>query len=168
MAQAEYAYSDSPNRSTGKSPFQIVYGMHPRGVHELCDLGSTERRSVDGEEFANAIHVVHEEVRQKLQRSSLRYKARADLKSKEVNFEEGELVMVYLSKDRFPRGTYNKLKWKKIGPCKILRKFSSNSYELEFPSDVGISPIFNVSDLYLYHADESRHSIASREAIPEA
>ena len=34
------------------SPFQIMYGMHPRGVYELCDLGQLENRSVDGEEFA--------------------------------------------------------------------------------------------------------------------
>jgi hypothetical protein len=35
LPQAEFAYNDSPNRSTGKIPFQIVYGMHPRGISEL-------------------------------------------------------------------------------------------------------------------------------------
>ena len=39
LAQAEFTYIDSPNRSTGMSPFQIIYGMHPRGVYELRDLG---------------------------------------------------------------------------------------------------------------------------------
>jgi hypothetical protein len=39
---------------------------------------------------------------------------------------------------------------KEIGPCKILRKFDAKSYEIELPDDVGISPIFNVSDLYPY------------------
>jgi len=39
LAQSEYAYNDSPNRSTGQSPFHIVCGMHPRGVPELRDLG---------------------------------------------------------------------------------------------------------------------------------
>jgi hypothetical protein len=38
LPQAEFAYNDSPNRSTGKSPFQILNGMQPRGVSELRDL----------------------------------------------------------------------------------------------------------------------------------
>ena len=54
--------------------------------------------------------------------------------------------MAYLKKER----TYNKLKLKKIGPCKVLRKFSANAYEIELPSDLQISPIFNVLDSYLF------------------
>ena len=80
LAQVEYAYNDSPNRSIGKSPFQIVYGMHPRGVHELRDLGTAERRSADGEKFVDAIQELHEEVKQKLQDNNLRYKAKSYLK----------------------------------------------------------------------------------------
>jgi hypothetical protein len=47
------------------------------------------------------------------------------------------------------------LKMKKIGPCKILRNFDANAYEIELPYDVGISPIFNISDLYPYKGDEA-------------
>jgi hypothetical protein len=39
---------------------------------------------------------------------------------------------------------------KKTGPCKILRNFDANAYEIELPDGVGISPIFNVVDLYPY------------------
>ena len=36
------------------SPFQFVYGMHPRGVYELRDLGKQKKRSAKGEDFAVA------------------------------------------------------------------------------------------------------------------
>ena len=55
LAQAEFSYNDSPNISTGMSPFQIPYGMHLRGVCELHDLGQLEKRSADGEEFTTRI-----------------------------------------------------------------------------------------------------------------
>ena len=58
--------------------------------------------------------------------------------------------MVYLRKERFPAKTYNQLKMKKIVPCRIVRNFSSNAYEIELPKGIGISPIFNVADLYPY------------------
>ena len=59
------------------------------------------------------------------------------------------MVLAYLKRDKCPKGEYNKLKMKKIGPCRILIKFSMNAYELEMPTRVGISPIFNIVDLYL-------------------
>ena len=52
LAQAEFAYNDTPNWSTGMIPFQIVFGMHPRGVYELRDLGKQEVTSAKDEKFA--------------------------------------------------------------------------------------------------------------------
>jgi hypothetical protein len=51
-SQEEFAYNDLPNRSTRKSPFQILYGMQPRGVSQLRDLGKSEIRSTGAEDFA--------------------------------------------------------------------------------------------------------------------
>ena len=44
---------------------------------------------------------------------------------------------------------------KKIGPYRILRKFSSNSYEIELPEGIGIYPIFIVVELYPYKETEA-------------
>jgi hypothetical protein len=77
---------------------------------------------------------------------------------KEIQFEVGDLVLAHLRREIFPRGTYNKLKMKKIGSCKILRKFEANAYEIELLDGVGISPIFNVAYLYPYKEDETERS----------
>jgi hypothetical protein len=62
---------------------------------------------------------------------------------------------------------------KKIGPRKILRKFGENAYELELPEDVGILPIFNIADLYLYwedgtKGDEDQRKIQWEKHMPVA
>ena len=93
-----------------------------------------------------------------MQNSSQEYKRRVDQQHKELQFKVGDQVLAHLKKERFPRGTYNKLKMKKIGPCKILRKFDANAYETELPDDVGISPIFNASELYPYRKDDTEGS----------
>ena len=51
------------------------------------------------------------------------------------------------------RGTYDKLRYKKIDPCKILRKINVNAYKVDFPPNLDICHVFNVSDLYIFHAD---------------
>ena len=60
--------------------------------------------------------------------------------------------MVHLRKERFPVGTYNKLKMKKFGPCNIVKRHDSrNAYEVELPTDLNISPLFNISNLTEYY-----------------
>jgi hypothetical protein len=156
LPQAEFAYNDSVNWSTGRSPFQIVYGMQPRGFSKLRDSEQTATSSAGAGEFAEAMKELHSQVKERLLKSSQEYKRRADQHRRQLQFEVGDLVLVHLRKERFPRGTYNKLKMKKIGPCQVLKKMGENAYEIELLDGIEISSIFNVSDLYPYGAGEAK------------
>ena len=128
--------------------------MHPRGIFELRDLEQIATRSASADDFAEAMKELHNQVRERLQKSSQEYKQRADQHRRELQFEVGDLILAHLRKERFPRGTYNKLKMKKIGPCRIIRKFGTDAYEIESPDGIKIYPIFNISDLYPYKYEE--------------
>ncbi|GAV79561.1 hypothetical protein CFOL_v3_23026, partial [Cephalotus follicularis] len=103
-------------------PFEAAYGCKPQNVLDLVPLPQEARVSEEGEAFLEHVR-------------------------NEVQFARGDFVMVYLKKERHPKVTYHKLKTRKIGPCKILKKISSNAYVVELPYDLQINPIFNAVDL---------------------
>jgi hypothetical protein len=120
----------------------------------LRDLEKSEFRSVGAKDFAVEMQELHSKIKERLKNSNQEYKHRVDQHRKEIQFEVRDLVLAHLWKERFLRGTYNKIKMKKIGPCNILRKFEANAYEIELSNGVGISPIFNMADFYPYRADK--------------
>ncbi|GLJ08685.1 hypothetical protein SUGI_0093660 [Cryptomeria japonica] len=148
--QAKYAYNDSVNQSTGKSPFEVVYGMNPRGIVELRDITNLQPRSGTTDGMAQSMKEVHEQVRKALQDTSQKVKARVDATKRDVHFSIGDYVMVHLNKARLQKGVPSKLQMRRIGPCKILAKYGSNAYKVDLPIDVSLSPIFNVTYLIYF------------------
>jgi hypothetical protein len=140
-----------------------MYGMKPRGLYELRDLEQYEFKSVGAKDFAGKMQELHSKIKERLQSSNQEYKHKEDQHRRDFQFEVGDFILAHIRKEIFPRGMYNKLKMKKIGSCKILRKFEENDYEVEFLDVVGISPIFNIADLYPYRADEAGESKSQRE-----
>jgi hypothetical protein len=64
LAQEEFAFNNPMNMSTGKSPFEIVYGIQPRGIKELRDLNQEEFKSAGAEYFAIEMQKLHDRVRE--------------------------------------------------------------------------------------------------------
>ena len=78
LAQAKFAYNNFVNRSIGKTPFEIVTGMQPRGVSNLRDVAGEEKKSVAGEKFADFMESLHKEVKLRLEQNNQKYKENAD------------------------------------------------------------------------------------------
>ena len=93
-------------------------------------------------------------MRQKLQEINQQYKILTYVGRRPQVFNEQDFVMLYLRKERFPRGTYNKLKYKKNSPCKILKKINDNAYKADLPVELAISFVFNIFDLYVFHGTD--------------
>ena len=103
------------------------------------------------ENMANHIQVMQKEVRQKLEATNAKYKEAANKKRREKIFNVRDLVLVYLRKERFHVGTYNKFKDKKYGSFQITKKINNNAYMVALPPNMSISSTFNVANLYDYH-----------------
>jgi hypothetical protein len=154
LCQAEFAHNHAVNRSTGFSPFQIVYSSLPRGPLDLAVVPQSKRTVKRAADFVDELTECHKIVQERLEKSNEKYKKSADLKRRNVEFKEGDLVYAVLTKDRFPVGAYNKLKARKIGPIEVLKKINENAYRLKLPNDVYTSDVFNVKHLVPYHGDE--------------
>ncbi|KAK6150316.1 hypothetical protein DH2020_015248 [Rehmannia glutinosa] len=122
------------NRSLGFCPFQVVYGIIPRGPVDLMQI--------------------HAATHAQLIASNAKYKAAADTKRRHIEFSVGDFVWAVLTKDRYPAHEYHKLASRKIGPVEIVEKINPNAYRLRLPRHIRTSDVFNVKHLVPFH-DES-------------
>ena len=67
LAQVEFVYSNYVNKCTGKTPFEIVTRMKPRGVSNLRDVAGEEKRSVAKAEFSDCMESLHKEVKLRIE-----------------------------------------------------------------------------------------------------
>ena len=110
LAQAEFAYNSVVHSTTGRLPFFVVYTQVPRHAADLIKLPTAS-----GVRNAVAKHMVEQwqsvaaKVRSKIEQSNAKYKAIADKHCIKQVFTAGDQVMVFLRKERFLLGEYNKL-----------------------------------------------------------
>jgi hypothetical protein len=60
---AEFAYNRSRHSTTGKSPFEVVYGFNPLAPLDILPLPLQERTNMDASARASYVKKVHEETR---------------------------------------------------------------------------------------------------------
>lgn len=95
-----------------------------------------------------------EDVKQKWMKTNTKYKEVVDIHCVAKVFKEGNKVMVFFHKKRFPMGSYSKLQQKKYGLYIVLTKISDNVYVIDLPDNMSISRTFNVSYIYYFYDDQ--------------
>ena len=161
LPHAEFAYHRVPSKTTGFSPFFVVYGLNPLTPIDLAPFPTPLKFSHDAESRANEIQKVHKQVVDRIEKMNTKVKERVNQNRKEVLFKEGALVWIYLRKDRFPTQRKSKLSARIDGPFEILEKVNDNAYKLELPSSYGVSSTFNVADLIPFHEKDMLPSLMS-------
>ena len=138
----------------GKAPFAIVYTKIPRQAVDLVKLQRGHGVSVIVKNVAENWQSMIQEVKKKFEKSNAKYKAAVDKHRRKQLFVVGDQVIVSLLRERFPVGTYSKLKSKKYGPYQIVKKIKDNAYVVALPDSMGISKTFNVVDIFSYYSSE--------------
>ncbi|GJU03260.1 transposon ty3-I gag-pol polyprotein [Tanacetum coccineum] len=67
LAPTEFAFNNMVNRSTGKTPFQVVYQCPPKQTLDLIQLPALPGHSIAAQNMAERIEAVQAEVKQKLE-----------------------------------------------------------------------------------------------------
>lgn len=141
----EFAYNNTIHASTGKAPFEIIYG---RVV--LPPILRTKDEIFAADEYVRDLDVAFGQVRTAIARSQNKHKMAADKHRRDMEVKEGDWVLLKFEKARLRKrpgreGSYPKLSPRYYGPFKVIQKINEVSYRLALPSHWKIHNAFHVS-----------------------
>lgn len=151
----EFSYNNSYHASIGMPPYEALYGRKCRSPVYWDEVGE---RKVLGPELIQQTKEKIEIIQKRLIAAQNRQRKYTDQDRKDMNFEEGEQVLLKVSPwkgvTRF--GKKGKLSPRYVGPFEILRRVGKVAYELALPPHMSyIHNVFHVSMLKTYHPDLS-------------
>ena len=151
----EFAYNRARHSTTGKSPFEVVYGFNPLSPLDILPLPLQERINLDASARATHIKKVHEDTRNTIERQVQRLATKLNVNKHPMIFNIGDLLWLHLRKDRFPQERKSKLRPRADGQFTVLARYNNNTYKIDIPRDkYSVSDIFNIKDLSPFHGDE--------------
>jgi len=161
-----FAYREVPQRSTGFSPFELMYGREVRGPMQILKELWTDD-CIDDEvkntyqyvfDLQNRMEKTMEVAQEELLKSQEANKKYFDLKSRNRSFKAGDKVLLLLPTDN------SKLlvSWK--GPYEVVEKTAKHNYRILVR---GKLKVFHVNMLKMYH-DREKDMLNSHDSVISA
>ena len=143
LPMVELAINSLVNRSTGFSPFYLMYGYHPvlpvelLNDHEVANLESVNS-------FVQRMQLTWQSSVNNLRKAQSLQAKYYDKKHRAVEFSVGDLVLLSTVNLRV-RGTPVKLQRKFVGPFQVLERVGNQAYKLQLPEQWRVHDVFHIS-----------------------
>lgn len=152
LAQCEFALNSNVSSATGKSPFEIVFGVAPRMPLDIATASLQTNKNASVEELVTQRQHISDLVKSHLQKQKQRMKTQADKKRRSIDFGVNDLVWLKTDHLQLPEGLTRKLATKFCGPFLITAQVSDTSFRLDLPGKFSrLHPVFHASQLKLHH-----------------
>ena len=157
LPSAEFAYNQSVNATTGKSPFEIVLRFQPAFQRQIeREAPAQGRENPAARSTAEALTEALQESKslwEKAQESTTKYYNR---RHQDKSFAVGDDVMLSSRHIRMRKAS-KKLADKFLGPFKVMEAIGKNAYKLDLPKSYGrIHRTFHVALLEPYSRREGQ------------
>jgi hypothetical protein len=111
---------------------------------------------------ADIMKNLHDDTRKTIEEHVIRHTTKINKSKTPHIFEEGDLVWIHLSKDRFPHERNSKLKPRSDCPFKVLKRINDNTYVIDIPtSKYLVSNTFIIKDLSPFHGEMVNEELRS-------
>jgi hypothetical protein len=143
----EFAYNNTKNTTTGKSPFDIIYTNTPR-----TPILRTNEKVFAADDFIEDYSTAMQKVKDAIKNAQQKQERYANKHRRHITFQEGQYVLLKFNKKRLKTSSKIKVKLshRYFGPFRIIKKISDVVYKLELPADWRIHNVFHIDVLKLY------------------
>ena len=148
----EFAYNNTIHTSTGKAPFEIIYGKPL-----LLPIMVTKEKIFAADEFISDFESSYTQVKRAITRSQEKQKREADKHRRNLALNVGQYVLLRFEKARLKKrqeqGKVVKLSPRYYGPFQIIERVNDLTFRLDLPSTWKIHNAFHVSLLKPFVGD---------------